>query len=266
MKRMIKAAVVNLMSMAGLFPVDQTGADQVSRLIKQLHPLKTDKKLIRLGPAGDGGYLVPDDLEGIAACFSPGVNRISGFEEDCAERGIRAFLADASVEQPPAMHELFHFTKKFLGATTRDDYVRLDDWVEESLPGNTSDLMLQMDIEGFEYEVLLSSSSSLIRRFRVIVIEFHQLDQLWNRPFFTLVDSVFNKLLETHACVHIHPNNCRSPLIKDGLVIPPMMEFTFLRKDRIEESSFQYEFPHPLDADNTANPSLVLPECWYGQT
>ena len=30
-----------------------------------------------IGGAGDGGYLVPDDLDGIEYCFSPGVNLIS---------------------------------------------------------------------------------------------------------------------------------------------------------------------------------------------
>lgn len=38
------------------------------------------KDLIRLGPNGDGGYLVPDDLTGIEACFSPGVCATSEFE------------------------------------------------------------------------------------------------------------------------------------------------------------------------------------------
>jgi hypothetical protein len=40
----------------------------------------TDVPLIRLGADGDGGYLVPDDLEDVAACFSPGVDDRASFE------------------------------------------------------------------------------------------------------------------------------------------------------------------------------------------
>lgn len=41
------------------------------------------------------------------------------------------------------------------------------------------------------------------------------------------------------------------------------MEFTFLRNDRIKTRHYAMTFPHPLDRDNTPNPPLVLPACWY---
>ena len=71
--------------------------------------------------------------------------------------------------------------------------------------------------------------------------------------------------MQTHACVHIHPNNIEGSLKKGGLDIPRVMEFTFLRKDRIKHSDYKINFPNPLDCDNTPNPHLVLPKCWYGQ-
>ncbi len=40
-----------------------------------------------MGGENDGGYLVPDDLEGIEYCFSPGVSNIATFELDCLNRG-----------------------------------------------------------------------------------------------------------------------------------------------------------------------------------
>jgi hypothetical protein len=43
------------------------------------------------------------------------------------------------------------------------------------------------------------------------------------------------------------------------------MEMTFVRNDRLNnDKSFTSDFPHPLDADCTNNPSLVLPSCWQG--
>ena len=51
--------------------------NELKELIKALRPVQTKIRLIRVGGANDGGYLIPDDLEGIAACFSPGVADIT---------------------------------------------------------------------------------------------------------------------------------------------------------------------------------------------
>jgi len=260
----LKSAIIDLLSPWGVFPTDATDKRRIEDLLARLQPLMTAPPLVRLGPAGDGGYLVPDDLAGIEACFSPGVGLISGFEKDCADRGLSVYLADASVEHPGALHERFHFVRKFLGVTTDERFMTLDDWVAGSGVRADSDLMLQIDIEGFEYEVLLGASDRLMQRFRIIVAEFHRLDQFWNEAFFGLASRVFEKILQTHACVHIHPNNSSPLLKKGGLAIPPLAEFTFLRRDRLRAPQrYARQFPHPLDSDNTDRPHFALPPCWW---
>jgi hypothetical protein len=242
----------------------ETGIEELGALLKKLYPLSGGKELIRMGPKGDGGYLLPDDLAGIEACFSPGIGFSSDFEKDCAERGMQVFLADKSVNGPISEHELFHFTKKYVGVSSDEDFITLDHWIASSLPETNSDLLLQMDIEGYEYEVFQSVSESLMPRFRIIVAEFHQLDQLRNQSFFKIAADVFNKILRTHACVHIHPKNHAGVIQKNGIHIPQVMEFSFLRKNRLTNTAYRKTFPHPLDYDN--NPfgaSVVLPECWY---
>lgn len=265
MKQFLKSTLIKALSTSGAFPTKMTSKGELQCLLSKLHPVACSKELVRLGPPGDGGYLVPDDLEGIRACFSPGVSFVSGFEKDCADLGLRVFLADKSVEKPAVEHELFYFTKKFLGVTSDEDFMTLDNWVSSSVSETDSDLLLQIDIEGFEYEVFLSASDSLMRRFRIIVAEFHELDQLWSDPFFGLAGRAFDKILQTHTCVHIHPNNCCGSLQKDGLDIPRVMEFTFLRNDRIQSPSYQRNLPNPLDCDNTSNPTLTLPHCWFSR-
>ena len=250
---------LNIYSILNIHP-----ANEIRALINKLRPISCDKTLIRLGPKGDGGYLVPDDLEGIVACFSPGVGSTSKFEKDCAERGMKIFMADNSVAKAAESHELFHFTKKHLGATTSDDYITIDDWVAASLPASQDDLLLQMDIEGGEYEVFSSMSNQLLKRFRIIVVEFHGLERFWHRPFFNQSSRIFDKLLQTHSCVHIHPNNCTGASRAIDIKIFPATEFTFLRNDRIKNRSYASTFPHPLDDDNVENmPSVHLPKCWY---
>jgi hypothetical protein len=248
------------------FLTNRTKRPLLEGLIGRLHPVDTDIPLRRLGPAGDGGYLVPDDLDGIVACFSPGVSTVSGFEQDCAELGMQVFMADASVEGPAMEHQRFSFAKRFVGAFTDGDFISLEDWVAESGVDADSDLLLQMDIEGFEYETLLGMPARLLNRFRVLVIECHRLDQLWNRYYFQFVSRAFEKLLTSHHCVHIHPNNAGPVHRHAGIKIPVLAEFTFMRKDRACSTRPATRFPHPLDSDNLAqdSPSLILPRNWYG--
>lgn len=259
--------ILNLPGALPFFPTYVTELNRVKELIERLHPVANSNGLIRLGPDGDGGYLVPNDLKGIKACFSPGVSNVCGFEMDCAEMGMDVFMADASVEKPPQTHPRFNFTRKFIGCVARADFITLPDWVENSLADSKSDLLLQIDIEGYEYETFLSTPSEVLKRFRVVVAEFHNLDYLFSEPVFPFYSKTFEKILQTHTCVHIHPNNV-SPLINvSGFQIPQLAEFTFLRNDRITQRTFATEFPHPLDRDNVRErPSVRLPKSCYRNT
>lgn len=259
----LRAAVRYVLSCVGVYPTHLTKPDQIISLIHALRPQAVGLTLKRIGPRGDGGYLVPDDLEGISACYSPGVADISGFEKDCARLGLDVYLADHSVDGPAQSDPRFQFTKRFVGARTNEEFMTLDDWVDATAPPGSGDLLLQIDIEGYEYETFLALSGQLTSRFRIIVAEFHRLDQLWSEPFFYLASAAFRKLLETHVCVHAHPNNCCGSVAIKGISIPRIMEFTFLRKDRIRSRAGALVFPHPLDCDNTGNASLPLPEIWF---
>lgn len=260
---LLKQGAVSALSAADLYPVVATPRAEVTALMRRLHPRLADAGLIRLGPAGDGGYLVPDDLHGIEACFSPGVGAIVGFERSCAARGMRVFMADGSVDAPIVGDPAYSFLKKFVGAVNSADSITMPDWVDTVLPQSRADLLLQIDIEGSEYETILGMPDALMRRFRIITGEFHCLDQLWNLPYFRIVSRAFEKILQSHICVHIHPNNCAAPVARAGLAIPPVMEFTFVRSDRNSGERFATTFPHPADCDNTTAGHVPLPACWY---
>lgn len=91
-----------------------TNKELLQKFIRTLKPYNSDKALIRFGPDTDGGYLIPDDIEGIEACFSPGVSKVSGFELECANRGMKVFLADASVENYPKNILILFLTRNLL--------------------------------------------------------------------------------------------------------------------------------------------------------
>jgi len=265
MKDFSRKALINLMSLVDIRAEKLIDKNQIISLIQKLHPFSTDKNLIRFGPAGDGGYLIPDDIDGIEACFSPGVGELSGFEADCIKSGMKVFLADKSVNSPGEKNKHFNFIQKFISPITNKDFVTMGDWVNSSLQNKDSDLLLQMDIEGFEYSTIINMPSGLLNRFRIIIIEFHSLNKLWGNEFYNLASQVFEKLLQNHTCVHIHPNNYRDTIKLKGIEIPKLAEFTFYRNDRINKKDYQTKFPHPLDYDNVgANKTIVLPKIWYG--
>jgi hypothetical protein len=242
-------------------PMTTTG--ELTTLLARLRPFETDKPLIRIGATHDGGYLIPDDLEGIEYCFSPGVSTTAAFEEDLLTRGVRSFLTDGSVDGPPPSLREFVFDKKFLASFESDTHVTLSGWVNQHLPWHTGDLLLQMDIEGAEYPVLLETPREVLKRFRILTIEFHHLDQLLNRRMFGLLSAVFFKLLQDFTIVHLHPNNASGVIHCGPIRLPHLLEITFLRHDRIAEKRPAQAIPHALDRRNIpARDDLALPDCW----
>ena len=258
LKHRIATVLANMGVSIGM-PSDQAA---LRDLLSRLHPVTGGLPLIRLGADGDGGYVLPDDFAGIRACFSPGVDDRATFEMELARRGIECFLADASCSHSPVDDPLFHFLPKYLGVVDDDQTVRLDTWVGTCAPGG-DDLLLQMDIEGAEWPVLLNVSDRTLRRFRIIVLEAHFLDRLFDREGFTILSAVMQRLLQDFALVHNHPNNYGGLVSRGDIGVPRALEMTFLRKDRVTEWHPVTEFPHPLDQDNSPDHApVVLPRAW----
>ena len=252
-----------LFSLGFYVVIKQTRISDMVGLLQKLRPVDCGIDLIRIGGSGDGGYLIPDDLEGIEYCFSPGVSTISEFENQLANRNIRSYLADYSVDGPIIKRPEFIFDKKFVGPTDGDKFITLASWKDKYLKNYQGDLILQMDIEGSEYGVILSTPSCLLDQFRIIVIEFHGLEKLFDPFVFEYISSSFQKVLDLFYVAHIHPNNFCGSVERNGIRVPRAMEFTFLNKRRARHTSPQLTFPHRLDEDNIQRASLPLPKCWY---
>lgn len=225
--------------------------EELAAFFDAFHVIDPGIPLVRVGPTGDGGYLMPDDLDGIEACFSPGVAGEIGFDMAIADRGIPVHMIDRSVEGLPVEHDGIDFEPLFLGARSRRGWTSLTDWVARRAPGS-SDLLLEMDIEGAEWAVLLTTESETLRRFRIIVLELHDLHLLSKRSNLHAYGAAFDKLLEDFELVHVHPNNHEYPVPYLGFAIHPVVEATFLRKDRIRVSDERTRLAHPLDSANTS--------------
>ena len=237
---------------------------ELRKLISELRPIKTEYELIRIGNSEDGGYLLPDDLKDIEAIFSPGVSDIYSFELEMLEKyRVKSYMCDFTVDKiKPNNNELI-FEKKHLGVNNNFKYQRLEDWVR--INSKTNNLILQMDIEGSEYPVILDTPINILKKFRIMIIEFHNMDLLFNAQFFEVFKSVINKILTHFSVVHIHPNNCCGSYTYKDIEIPRLMEITFINNKRLSKKKYPNvrSKRHKLDIDNTKMQKLDLPKIWY---
>jgi hypothetical protein len=239
-------------------------SEEVGSFLRMLKPAAIADPMMRVGAEFDGGYVIPELLEGIACCFSPGVGQMSDFELGVANRSIPVFMADDSVDKPAAEHPQFHFEKKRLGLADDGHTMKLESWVRRNTANLKGDMLLQMDIEGAEYKVLTHANPDLLRGFRIISIEFHWFDQIQTIKGLRKLQKLFGKILRDFDVVHIHPNNFQDAVSITGLMVYPVLEFTFLRKDFVKRSGAALHFPCALDRPNKPDkPDAVLPHYWW---
>ena len=243
------------------YPIEQSDAEVLelaASVSSFLAPKPAPVELMRIGGNRDGAYLVPKELSGIVACFSPGAANRKDFEDELLSRyEIRSHLLDASSDaslfRTPLREGLQSFQKKWLAPETSETSTSLGDWVSHAEPESDTDLILQMDIEGAEYENLLATSRSTLERFRVAVIEFHGVHSmiLGTRVERERLRRTMLHLSETFLTIHVRANNCCHLGRLPGLStrVPEVLEVTLLRKDQFGgQSRFRRpQVPHVLD-------------------
>lgn len=224
-------------------------------------------ELVRIGGEGDGGYLHPKNLNDISYCYSPGVSSIADFEKELSDSyDIKSFMADASVNGSPISDDNFEFIPKFLGAHSKNEFITLTDWISETAGKGRDDKILQMDIEGGEYDVLIFEDSETLASFSTMIIEFHSLQKLFEKDFLRMSSAIFEKIYKNFSICHVHPNNAAGLAELDGISIPRTIEVTFIRNDLLDRYSNQdnIELPHPLDRKNVQNnDDILMPQIWW---
>ena len=241
----------------------QVSNDKIFNLIKCFKPIKTQYNLIRIGDKNDGGYLVPDIINKIRYCVSGGVGHTNEFELQLEKFGIKSFLADYSVEEPKNLNN-FDFKKKFLGSYNNLDTININSWIkrfENKFEPEKS--ILKLDIEKSEYEVINSIDEEILKKFKILIIEFHGLEMIGEESFYQKLCSVKNKILKNFLTVHIHPNNCCGMHNVRKFKTPSVFEVTYLNKiigKRVNEPCY---LPHKLDAKNKLKyKNIFLPNYW----
>lgn len=240
--------------------------EDILNAIKKIVPVGCSKELVRIGGDGDGAYLVPDDFNGIEACFSPGTSSCKEFEDDLAKKyEIKSFLSDASISESSLnlIKDLQFFQKKWIGDFNSKDTITMSSWIASCGHSYSKNLILQMDIEGCEFQSLLSIPEEDLKKFRILVIEFHDLERLSNSRFLNnTFMPVISKILNHFDCVHAHGNNNVGIVNLAEIKIPKVIELSFYRKNR-NLGEKKKLMPHPLDILNVKDrPPVLLDGIW----
>ena len=263
----LRTAIRNLAFSRGYVIKEKLRRENAAAFIERFRENFVSCDLIRIGGEADGGYLVPNILDDIDFCFSPGVDYTATFERHLSEAfGIKSFMADASASSSPLEDKNFEFIPKFLGSRTHGKFITLSDWLEQSVGAENRNMILQMDIEGGEYDVLTYEPASVLERFSVMVIEFHFIDRLFLEDYSRMMTAIFEKIYKNFSICHIHPNNCCGVARFSGIDIPRVVEITFLRNDYVEKlrNPKSIALPNALDRRNVKEKAdILMPEIWW---
>jgi hypothetical protein len=216
---------------------------------EQFRPVRILESLTRIGGHNDGGYLIPSvslDFDGL---ISPGVGDSSKFELEFTQGRIQTVLIDASVTEPSNLPNHFIFLSKFLSATEGADFISINALVRDYFP-RCRNLVLQMDIEGGEYEIFGNLSKSDLEPFGLILVEFHFLEKMRNSRGRDEVLGALELLNQGFILVHTHPNNAGGFFVDRYTKFPRVLETTWARKGSVNVQNGKSKLPHPLDEDN----------------
>ncbi len=212
------------------------------------HSLDTGK-YVRIGRDNDGGYVMLNEFERINAAYSFGICDDISWDLFFAKRGIDVYMYDHTIKRLPRRNKKFHWFK--LGVCgerdKRENMDSLNGIIRSNGHENANNLILKMDIEGWEWKVFPDIDEDVMNCFDQIVCEFHGMYKVDNLD--SIIRSLDN-LNRTHQLIHIHANNNCSVLKLDELFMPDLIEVTYVKKNShsfVESDRF---FPTNVDQRN----------------
>ena len=220
--------------------------EKIKELKKNLIPYKTNHIKKRYGVLGDGGYVLSETLlEKTKHAYSLGISDEFTIDLQLSEKGIKIFQYDVNFCKVPKKENLI-FKQLYIDAKSLNNEIISND---TKLSDHN---LLLMDIEGGEYDVILSDLE-VIKNFSQICMEVHYIfDNEKSLDF-------FKKINENFTLIHIHANNwsvsdshqkhIKGDGLRDG--IADILELTYVRNDSIEFKKISEEScPTELDSSN----------------
>lgn len=208
-------------------------------LIKRLLvPRNIGHEKIRIGPMGDGGYVLSKQCldNHTKAVYSLGIGDNCDFDYELAERGLPIYQFDGSISETPRTHANFNFSPIFVQSHT----IPLE--LETNSHFTTEcNLLLKMDIEGGEYQVFPNLSWQYLDCFSQITFELHGCVFMTEQ-----VLNILSKLSQQFVLIHLHANNTDNRVIDE---VPNVLELTYVN-NRIALPAYGASPDSTLDVAN----------------
>jgi hypothetical protein len=235
---------------------------EIRGILSRLRPHKVvGYEKVRIGAAGDGGYVCLNDFDGIDIALSFGIEWNPAWDIAVADRGVVVHQFDHTVEDPRPDDPRMHFNKVMIGAEHADGVETLDRLIQKHDAGRERpNIFLKIDIENWEWPVFDAVDPALLGRIAQVTGEFHAFEFMVYPEWRERTARAINKITEQFALVHAHANNYAGCTNLTFVPLPNVMEFTFVNKAMYDVEPSDELFPGPLDTPCRPD----IPDFWLG--
>ena len=217
----------------------------ILNLIKPMQPI--GHKKCRIGNNGDGGYVMlpPKDDE---ICYSFGIGDHAFWDLDMANRGLKVFQFDGTIQKSPSVHPNIVFYKQNISAVADPaaNTVNIEQILYMLDHNDRSDIILQIDIEGAEWDFFDIINPKLINKFSQIIIEFHNLAN-FSQDRYDQHLKVLKLINATHQSIHCHFNNFSVYYVNPEFSISNTLEVSYARRSDYTFAPDYSAYPSEMD-------------------
>jgi len=233
---------------------DDSKKEQYKTLRENLKVYGCKYKKIRSGNKHDGGYVYVDFFKNVKidALYAYGVGDNINFEIDFLNKhdpSLKCYLYDHTVilQNLPGNIKFF---KEGISWAKYNDLNTIENQVVNNGHLHNKNLFMKMDIEGHEFQSIVTTPDHILENFTQIILEVHWLNTNKTATLFQKIE-FFKKMNKIFYLVHVHANNCSKVFnCPDGINLPDVLELSFVRKDLIEPYTSVTSFPTELDTPN----------------
>lgn len=247
-------------------------SDDTTALLRSFRPCAECKQHRRYGEGNDGGYVMCDDdmvLGQIKGAYSYGINGFDGWGNAVSEKfKIPVFEYDCTNPKVPQKCPScdLRFNLECINshsASPKAKFGTLSQHFQRNGHNGTSpaSLLMKIDVEGAEWPVFAEEPAENLKKFREIIVEFHDLHQVNRHADF--LKAVKNILNAGFVVEHIHGNNNGGLTTLGTEMIPKVLEVTYIQRPNAGPKCRDHSTLLPEDARNNVGipelPKTVLP-------
>lgn len=212
-------------------------------LVRKFYLFLSSQKIINLvlvGSGSDGSYYLPSFYTKVEAVISAGYGGKKDFEDKFSELYIPSFILDPDyVELTNQKENQFFYPVALSSNSNLANEVNLSNFLKRIDKLDSTSLLLKIDIEGNEFKILSTVSKEILEKFAILVIEFHNLEELFvSRARQSEVKEIL-QLFENYVNIFSKANNCGGQFSYLGINFPRIVEVSLLRNDWFNKNKFE---------------------------